>query len=1025
MSTPTETQSEHNPGQNRDPLENKIIQGHYHIHERVAKGGMAWIYRAEHTTLRNHMAIKILFPQLLEEPDLCERFLEEARIQFGLKHPNIVQVTDVISHDGLVGIVLEWINGRDLRYWLRNHRRPFTPFQIREIMLPVIDAIGYAHEKGIIHRDLKPGNILFHHEGKRVIPKVADFGIAKMLNEVDSRTQTGTMMGTLQYMSPEQIRDSKYVDQRSDIYSLGIILFRMATARLPFREKNALVLMRQHELAAPPTPSDLCPPIPEELDRLILRCLEKDPAHRFQNCDELAAAIEELPEASVHTRASLFPGYLAQPPKDGFGDIADPHPSNAMGVKVFTAEGSDVLPTGAPAQTSGGHRTSTRSGSSSQHPSARRSSSFDSMASMPPSMHRPPTVNLRKAPQLNEQSSAPASLHYAQPSAQQVMPNTNASSPFTPKIQPPSPPEAFSEHASVLPQEVALSEEAATSKPKRSMVWLFVLLCIVTGGSVGGLLLYQKMSSAPTTKPKKLQVRSIQKKKIPKSKIIDQLDTAVDDALRAIKMENLALASKKLKYAMMLPSAKGKKPAWTQTKYYPELYRVAGRVAMGRNQLYNATQYFKRYNTADVRTKSKREQAKHTRETKKLKQKILPQLRAELKKRVSRAEQLLKNMNKQLQKNKPDRAFALYQQLQKTVRSEPHVYQKLARTLRSVYPVVSIAVYQQILDHMLLSKPMASEIRKEQAALTATLQKKNQQIAEEFKKADGWMRSKKYRKLRRWLKQVYLSYQSFPKFHIYLQKLFVRLAAQNTRKASQLMRQYSRLYKRYTQKGFLKWAALSEKPLQIPTYTDLKRMQTIHKSWNAFARILQQVRRLLHRAKIASARSTLRRLPKNWSVQRNQDTWKFYRVLAPAAGQTQGYAALQKAFRTYAASTRHYATDRLQAAKQTQSQLKKQLQEQKKAVSVWIGKRSIQSWIHHISKLQQRATQHQKRLIQARTFRRSKQWKKCSDAYNKHLKAFPRSYRKNTLKRYLDDCNCNQNVPWIPCSKRAKKTRKK
>lgn len=267
----------------------QVLQGNYLIEKAVGKGGMAWVYRARHTKLQEMMAVKVLLPHIAEEVGVRKRFLDEARIQFRLKHPNIVQVTDVIEENEVIGIVMEWIEGEDLKELLKRVRSPMPIKDIWRLMAPVLDAMGYAHSRGLIHRDLKPANIMLHAPGGDIIvPKVTDFGIAKLIDEAEeSHTRTGVAMGTIKYMAPEQILDSKHVDARADIYSLGVILYFMATARLPFKGDSQLVIYQQLNEPAPP-PSSHYEGISPAFEKVLLRCLERDREKRFQSCAELS-----------------------------------------------------------------------------------------------------------------------------------------------------------------------------------------------------------------------------------------------------------------------------------------------------------------------------------------------------------------------------------------------------------------------------------------------------------------------------------------------------------------------------------------------------------------------------------------------------------------------------------------------------------------------------------------------------------------------------------------------------------------
>ncbi len=272
----------------------KTLQG-YLLEQQVGRGGMAWIYRAKQLSTQAYVAVKILFPHLAETPEFRRRFLEEAYIQYDLNHPHIVQVLDALNEPPFFGTVLEWANLRDLKFWLKRGGHTLDFQGVWSLMDPLLDALASAHERGVIHRDLKPDNVLFHFDGQRVLPKLADFGVAKLLNEAHSNTVTGSVLGTPKYMSPEQIMDSKKVDQRSDVYSFGILLYRVATGTLPFRQKSALALMRQHESETPTLPSTYNPHIAPMLETIILRCLEKKPDQRYPSCRALQEALRGLP----------------------------------------------------------------------------------------------------------------------------------------------------------------------------------------------------------------------------------------------------------------------------------------------------------------------------------------------------------------------------------------------------------------------------------------------------------------------------------------------------------------------------------------------------------------------------------------------------------------------------------------------------------------------------------------------------------------------------------------------------------
>lgn len=303
----------------------------YHIEEQIGRGGSAWVYRATESSFGETVAIKVLFQHLAEREEVKQRFLQEARIQHTLAHPNIVKMLDVVENDKMVGLVLEWIDGVDLRRYLKAHPGPYSTAWIWRSMSPLLDAISMAHERGIIHRDIKPGNILLSKEEGLMQPKIADFGIAKVLRDSAlSHTRTGIHIGTTKYSSPEQLGDSKRVDARSDIYSLGLLLCELATGHFPF-PTDAASLIRHHLHTPVPPLEGLYPDLSVPMARVIERCLQKAPEARFASVRALADALRQASGAALsqqeirpfaralrayvlsrwqasESRASVFPG---------------------------------------------------------------------------------------------------------------------------------------------------------------------------------------------------------------------------------------------------------------------------------------------------------------------------------------------------------------------------------------------------------------------------------------------------------------------------------------------------------------------------------------------------------------------------------------------------------------------------------------------------------------------------------------------------------------------------------------------
>lgn len=282
----------------------------YLIEKKVAKGGMGWLFKAQHTTLKMPVAIKVLMPHHSEDPELRGRFLNEARIQCRLKHPYIVQVTDTIEVDKLLGIVMEWVEGGALMGYMHRQGELLSFQQIWAIMSPVLEALQYAHEKGVIHRDIKPDNILLQQDGELIIPKISDFGLAKLERGLSHNwTKDGEALGSIRYMPPEQIRNTKGVDHRADIYSLGVVLYFMACGKFPF-SGTPQELLYSHISQTPPRPQEINPAVSFQFEDVILCCLQKDPDNRFQSCRELLAALSEV---SLEYMSPSAAAYMGQP----------------------------------------------------------------------------------------------------------------------------------------------------------------------------------------------------------------------------------------------------------------------------------------------------------------------------------------------------------------------------------------------------------------------------------------------------------------------------------------------------------------------------------------------------------------------------------------------------------------------------------------------------------------------------------------------------------------------------------------
>jgi serine/threonine protein kinase len=258
----------------------------YELEELVGTGGMSSVYRAHDRLLERDVALKVLHQQFVADTDYVERFRREARSVAQLSHPNIVTVIDRGEQDGRQFIVFEYINGENLKA-LVEREGPLSEQDAVRLALQIARALGFAHDNGLVHRDVKPQNVLLNGDGQA---KVTDFGIARSLDVKGGLTQTGTVMGTSDYIAPEQARGSR-VDAQSDIYSLGAVLYELLTGEVPFPGDNFVAVAMRHINEPPPSVRERRPDVSPRLDALIRRAMAKEPRDRFGSMDELCAEL--------------------------------------------------------------------------------------------------------------------------------------------------------------------------------------------------------------------------------------------------------------------------------------------------------------------------------------------------------------------------------------------------------------------------------------------------------------------------------------------------------------------------------------------------------------------------------------------------------------------------------------------------------------------------------------------------------------------------------------------------------------
>ncbi len=278
-----------------------VFNGRYELHRRLGRGGMAEVFLARDQLLDRPVAVKVLFPEFATDPAFVERFRREATAAANLNHPNIVGVYDWGEADGTYFIVMEYVDGRTLSEILRAEG-PLHPDRVADVGADVAAALGFAHRNGVVHRDVKPGNVLVTAAGQ---VKVADFGIARAItaNADENLTQVGTVMGTATYFSPEQARGDA-VDPRSDIYSLGCVLYELLVGRPPFSGDTPVAIAYKHVQESPVPPRQLNAELPPAIEAIVLKCLAKNPANRYPSAEDLRADLRRFREGS---------GILAEP----------------------------------------------------------------------------------------------------------------------------------------------------------------------------------------------------------------------------------------------------------------------------------------------------------------------------------------------------------------------------------------------------------------------------------------------------------------------------------------------------------------------------------------------------------------------------------------------------------------------------------------------------------------------------------------------------------------------------------------
>jgi serine/threonine-protein kinase len=313
------------------PRAGDVVAGKYRIEELIGEGGMGAVYGASHTLTGKRVALKWMLPELAADQGAVQRFVREAQAAGRIDHPNVVDIYDVGEHDGSTFLVMEYLHGETLTAAFK--RGGLEAQQIIQLLIPAMRGVAAAHKTGVVHRDLKPDNVFLCRDadGSYREPKVLDFGISKVSaseGQLNPRlTRTGAVMGTPYYMSPEQIRGSAEVDQRTDVYAFGVILYEALTGRVPFEAEAYSALILEIATGTARRLRELRPDLPKALEDVVLKAMAREPEERYPDVEALARALEPFSQG-VTFRI----------------ERADPSGAQRTTVTPFTSEGPVTVP---------------------------------------------------------------------------------------------------------------------------------------------------------------------------------------------------------------------------------------------------------------------------------------------------------------------------------------------------------------------------------------------------------------------------------------------------------------------------------------------------------------------------------------------------------------------------------------------------------------------------------------------------------------------------------------------------------
>jgi len=307
--------------------------GPYRIVEQLGQGGMATVYKAYHASLDRYVALKALHPAFNEDKSFASRFQREARVVAKLEHPNIVPVYDYAEHENRPYLVMKYIEGDTLK--ARLNQGPLSSEEINQIVDSVGSALAYAHKQGVLHRDIKPSNVLVATDGQMYL---ADFGLARIAQSGESTLSSDMIMGTPQYISPEQAMGKKDLDARTDLYSFGVMLYEMVVGQVPFNADTPFSVIHDHIYTPLPLPHKVNPNVPESVERVLLKALAKEREDRYEDVSILVQAFKDAWEEAgvpmqgtfVRLSQALKPASTNMPPSEAPTKLATPVQSTAV-----------------------------------------------------------------------------------------------------------------------------------------------------------------------------------------------------------------------------------------------------------------------------------------------------------------------------------------------------------------------------------------------------------------------------------------------------------------------------------------------------------------------------------------------------------------------------------------------------------------------------------------------------------------------------------------------------------------------